>query len=141
MSHVQPAEAAIELVSVEEPAGLIGFGRIEGRQMHLAGASRAALPGLAMALVDQQPMQPGLEAVRVAESSNVTPGGDERLLGRVLGRRFVVQDQPRDDQEATDRDARQLTERVVIAAHRPLHEIPVHRASACARPFWSCYSL
>ena len=54
---------------------------------------------------------------------------------------FVVEDQPGDDQEPADRDARQLTERVVIAAHRPLHEIPLHRASACARPIWSRYSL
>ena len=99
------------------------------------------LPGLAMALVDQQPMQPGVKAVGVAESSNVPPGRDKRFLGRILGRRFVVEDQPGDDQEATDRDARQLTERVVIAAHRPLHEIPLHRASACARPIWSRYSL
>ena len=95
-----------------------------------------------MALVDQQPMQPRLEPIGVAEPSDVAPGGDERLLGGVLGRRFVVEDQPRDDQEPAGRDARQLTERVVIAAHRPLHEIPLHRASAwSARPIWSCYSL
>jgi hypothetical protein len=35
-----------------------------------------------------------------------------------------VEHQPSDDEEATHRHARQLTERVVIVAHRPLHEIP-----------------
>ena len=61
------------------------------------------------------------------------PGRDECLLGRILGRGLVVEYQASDDQEATDRGARQLTERVVIATHRPLHEIPLHRASGGVR--------
>ena len=34
---------------------------------------------------DQQPMEPGVEAIGVAERGQVTPGPDERVLDGVLG--------------------------------------------------------
>ena len=101
-----------------------------------SGSTRLAIAG-----VDQQAVEPGVEAVGIAQAGDVRPGGDERLLGRILGLRLVAEDQPGDDVEPADRDARQLSERIVIARHRPLHEIPLHRASRWARPQWSCHSL
>ena len=74
-------------------------------------------------------MQPGVEAVGIAERGEVAPGGDERLLGGVLGPMVVPQDQTGDGIEPADRGARQLRERPVIACHRPFDQVPMHRAS------------
>ena len=109
--------------------------------MDLHRPSALALACLAMAGVDQQAVQPGVEPVRVTKSPDVPPGGDERLLCGILGGGVVAQDQPGHDEEPAGRDARQLCERVVIARHRPLHEIPSHRASGCAWPGWPRYGL
>ena len=46
------------------------------------------------------------------------------------GSAIVSDDQTSDDVEPADRDARQLTERVVIARHRPFHEFPLHPGSS-----------
>ncbi len=48
-------------------------------------APAPASTGLAMAGVDQQPMEPPVEAIRIAESVDVAPGGHDGLLGRILG--------------------------------------------------------
>jgi hypothetical protein len=84
-------------------------------------------------------MEPGLEAIGIAQSGETAPGGQQGLLGRILGACVVAEDQPGDDIEPADRDASQLTERVVIARHRPLHEIPLHPGLHWARPGWSRY--
>jgi hypothetical protein len=102
-------------------------------KMHLACTSDVVPASLAIARVHQHPVDPWVETIRVSKSMDVAPGGDERLLGGILGRGIVVEDQAGDRQESTDRDARQLTERVVIAVHRPFHEYPVHRASGGLR--------
>ena len=45
-------------------------------------------------------MEPGLEALGIAQGADVAPCGDERLLGRILGRGLVVEDQASNDEEA-----------------------------------------
>ena len=45
MVHVQPAEPAIQLVTIEEAPRLVGFGRVKGRNMHLAAAPGASTSG------------------------------------------------------------------------------------------------
>ncbi len=75
-------------------------------------------------------MEPGIEAVGIAERREVRPGVDECFLARILGTAVIAQDQPRDDEEATDRNAGKLREGVMIARHRSLDEFPLHRACA-----------
>ena len=65
-----------------------------------------------------------------------TPGGDERLLRGVLGPIAVPQDESGDGVELVDREAFKLRERLLIARHRSLHEIPLHRDSCWWRPIW-----
>jgi hypothetical protein len=43
---------------------------------------------------DEQPVQPRVEPVRVAQTADVLPRSDERLLDDVLSERSVAQDQP-----------------------------------------------
>src|SRR4029079_14454012 len=124
----QSSETSIELIVIEQPTRRVRRGKVEGRKLDFANVPAARPASFAIARIDEHPVQPGLEAVGVAKAVDVAPSGDERLLRRVLGRCLVVEAQSRDGQESTDRDARQLTERVMVAGHRPLHEIP-HRAS------------
>ena len=83
----------------------------------------------AIARPHQHLVKPRVEPFGVAQGPDVAPGGDERLLGRILGLTLVAEDQAGDGVEPAGRDARQLTERVMVARHRSLHEIPIHRAS------------
>jgi len=63
---------------------------------------------LAIALPDEQPMQPGFEAIRVPERAEVTPGDEQRLLGGILGPIGVPEDEPSDGVEPTNHETSQL---------------------------------
>jgi hypothetical protein len=102
--HVQAAEAALQLVTVEQAEVGIGLGNLERGDVDLHRTPAPALACLAMAGVDQQPVQPGVETIRIAEPADVPPGGDERLLDSVLGEGVVTQDQSGDDEEPAGRD-------------------------------------
>ena len=141
MVHIQAAEATIQLIPIHHDPVVVRLRASNVGEVDLAAAAGATLARLAMAFVDQQPMEPGVEAIGIAESVDVTPGGDERLLCRILGGRSRRGGSAGRSPIAGRLNARQLGERVVIAAHRSLHEIPFHRASGCARPIWSFYSL
>ena len=82
-----------------------------------------------MARAHQDPVQPGIEPIGIAERREVAPGGDERLLGRVPRPVGIAEDQLGDAVEPGDRQARELVERVAVACHRSLDENPVHRTS------------
>ena len=86
---------------------------------------------------DEQPVEPGVEAVRVAQRGQVTPGSDERLLDGVLGLVGVPEDEPGGGIQAGDRGACQLGEGVMIApsALAP-RGLAASRPSAVARPTW-----
>ena len=131
---VEAAEAALELVAIGEVERGVGLGTPSSRlaDLRLDRPPRSSPLGLAIARADEQAVEPGLEAVGVTQRRDVAPGGDERLLGGVLGPLIVAQDQTGDGVEPADREARQLRERLVIARHRPSDQVPPHRASVCA---------
>ena len=84
---------------------------------------------------DEQPVEPGVEAIGVPERGQITPGADERVLDGVLGLVGVPEDEPGGAVQTGDRGACQHGEGVMIAPPRSLHEIPLHRRpSAVARP-------
>ncbi len=127
---VEPAEPALELIAVGKIQARVGFRGLAVTEAWISMLpSPFRTPCFAIAGSDEQAVEPGVEAVGVAETGDVDPGGDERLLGRILGLLLVAEDQPGDDVESVDRDACQLIERIPIPRHRPFHEIPLHRAS------------
>src|SRR4029078_5795778 len=73
--------------------------------------------------VDEQPVQPGIEARPVAQSPEVAPGTHERVLDGVLSRVLVAQDPPGDRVETVVRPGRERVEGGVSAALRALHEV------------------
>jgi len=83
-------------------------------------------PGHVLAGVDQEPVEPGIEAVRIPQSAQVEPGVDQRVLDRILGSTIVANDEAGDGIEATDRRRRELREGVAIACSSPDDEVPIH---------------
>ncbi len=55
-------------------------------------------------------MEPRLEPVGIPQGGEVAPGGDERLLGGVLGPPVVTEDQAGRGVESADRVARANSE-------------------------------
>src|SRR5262245_46862348 len=89
--------------------------------------------------IQEQPMQPRLEPIDVAQCRKVPPASDERLLDGVLRTVGIAEDEASRGIQPADRGACEHGERVMIAPPRPLHEVPLHTSpSACARPIWSC---
>ena len=133
----EAAERSVELVSIDQRRQLIVAGSLVERQLVDFDGSTAAVPArLAMARPDEQPVDPGLEAIRVTERREVTPGGDERLLGCVGCTIRVAQDQAGKAVQAVDRCSRELIERAAIAGHRLFHETSVHPTSG-PRASWA----
>jgi len=60
-------------------------------------------------------VQPGIKAIGVTQTSNVSPGGDQRVLDRVVGKVAIPQDQVSDTVQPADRRGCQLRERGMVA--------------------------
>ena len=76
----------------------------------------------------EQPVEPGVEAIGVAQCGQVTPGADERLLDGVLGLVGIAQDEPGGGVQPEDRGAGERGEGVMIASSCSLHEFLLHHA-------------
>ena len=123
---VEVAHATLDLVPVGR--GRLGVGHRQGVDLgkHDLDASALGGPELIAAGVEEQPVQPGLEAIGVAQGGQVPPAADERLLDGVLGAIGVPQDESRGGVHAADRGACQHGEGVMIALLRSLHEVSLH---------------
>src|SRR5262245_7464779 len=87
-------------------------------------------------------MEPGLEAIDIAQGWKIPPAPDERLLDGVLRPVGVTEDEARCGIQPADRGAREHGEGVMIALPRPVHEVPLHTSPLVgARPIWSCRSI
>ena len=100
-------------------------------------ASALGGPELIAAGVEEEPVEPGVEAIGVAQGGQVPPAPDERLLDGVLGAVRVLQDESSRGVQPADRGACQHGEGVMIALPRSLHEVSLHVALVSARPVWS----
>ena len=127
----QAPEAALQLVAVGQvawPRRRVPPGRgAAGGPRPSAGARRR---DFVVAGVDQQALEPGVEAVGVAQAADVAPGADEALLDRVLAAVGVAQDPMRQREEPVVGGAREHVERLVVAALCPLDQVTLHRRSA-----------
>ena len=82
--------------------------------------------------VDHQPVQPGVEAIRVTEPGQVPPGADEALLNRILGQVRVTKDQSGCCVQPPEGAIDELCEGVMIAPLRPVDELSfIHDRLAC----------
>jgi len=85
-----------------------------------------ATPGLGIADIDEDPVEPRLEAVGVAEGRELLPCLDEGQLDRVLGEVGITQDPVRDEDAAVADDANQGAEGLLVAMPRLFDECSQH---------------
>jgi len=122
----QPAEAAVELVSICDAQQLVLSGGPFHRK-HVKIVDALPLPaGLCDADIREEPVDPGVEPVRIAEVRQVTPGDHQCVLQGILGPVDIPKDSMRDSEEPTAAKLDQVDERRLVASHCRLDEIAIH---------------
>ena len=128
----QAAEAPLELVAVGDAQEVVGRGRDVHRQdAQVRDAATLALR-LGEARADDEAVEPGVEAVRIAEPGQVTPGDDQRFLQGILGPIDVAEDPLGERVEAVAPHPDQVGIRLPVTVPCRLDEFAIHRA---------CFSL
>ena len=122
----QPPEPTLDLVSIEERGQLIRSRRSVDRQDADVGAPGALAARLGVAGVDEHPLEPGVEPVRIAEAGQLAPGDHQRLLHRILGQADVTEDAARDPEERVAPRACQDGECLPVTALGLLDEVAIH---------------
>ena len=83
-------------------------------------------PKLVTAGIQEEPVEPGVEAIGIAQTGQIPPAPDERLLDGVLRTVGILEDETSRGVQSTDRGACQHGEGVMIAFPSSLHEVSLH---------------
>ena len=119
----------LELVAVGGKAGGIGFALdSERRQLDLDDPVSPVPSSLAVAGVDDESMEPAIEAVWIADRADVDPGGDQRLLDSVGGKVVATKDEAGRPMQTVERVGGQRRKGVVVAIAGAKDEISLHLA-------------
>lgn len=92
----KPSQGSLELVAIIDREDLAGIGRTIDRENANLDEPTTAAPGLGVAGIGENPVEPRFEAIRIAERPKVPPGDDQCGLDSVLGQVSVTQDPTRD---------------------------------------------
>ena len=90
------------------------------------GRPATAAPGLGVALVGQDPVQPRLETIGVPQGPQLAPGRDQRGLNGVVGTVGVAQDPKRDRHASVADRAGERVEGLSIPSLRLVNERSMH---------------
>ncbi|HSL34359.1 MAG TPA: hypothetical protein VK871_11960 [Candidatus Limnocylindrales bacterium] len=118
-------EGPLELLAVGDGRSRVRGSRLDREELD-GGLEPASTTELVGGRVDEDAVEPAVEAVDVPELRQLAPATDERLLDRVFGEVVVPQDEPSDRQEAIDLTGRKPPEGVSVAVPRSLDEISPH---------------
>lgn len=128
MLDAEASEAALQHVAIgEADRGVVTCGAVERQHVDLVGAA-AGTAALVVTGVDEQPPEPRLEAVGVAQLGQLPPRADEALLDRVVGAVHVTQDAVRQGVEPVERRRGERLIGISIPLSGLLHELSLHRA-------------
>ena len=139
----ESAEPAFEQVPVGDREELVGRGRSVDREHPEVGCSATLTRRLGDADVDEEAGQPGIEPVRIADASQITPGDHQRVLEGVLGPIDVAEDPLGDREQAIAARADEVDERRLVPALGRRQKLPIHwfprRApvGGAVRLYWS----
>ena len=123
----KPPEATVQLVAIVDPEKLVDGGRCVRLEQDDIGREVPAPSRLGVAGVDEDPVEPCLEPIEVAQGGEVPPDLDEGYLDRVLGEVGVAQD-PMGDEDAAVADlTNQGAEGLLVALPRLVHDRSEHR--------------
>ena len=105
---VEASEAALELITIGEIVGRIDHSRRfrhrEQIEVDLHAPPPSTAARFAIARVDQQAMEPRLEAIGVTQAGQASQGGHEGFLSGVLGSAVISQDESGHNVEPIDRE-------------------------------------
>ncbi len=133
----QATEPALQLVAHGgQVLGVAVAGHLGRGHVDLHDPALPDPPGLAIAGVDEQPIEPGVEAVGVPDGADVQPGGHERLLDGIGRQVVAAQDQPRGPMQPIEGTRGKRGEGVMVAVPGPKDEVSLHRTSGSWRPRW-----
>ena len=83
--------------------------------------------------MDQDPMDPGIEAFGFAQAWELFPGRHEGLLHGILGTSDIAQDPMRDPEQPISRTAGDRGEGLLVPGPRRLYERSVHLCRSVVR--------
>ena len=128
---VEAPKAALDLIPIGKVARPIADGR-GGRIERVTEEPASTVSiGLPVARSDDEAMDPRFPGVGITQASDVSPGGDERVLDRILGAVRIPKDERRDPVQATGRCLGQRGEGCVITFLGPLDECSIHPRHPC----------
>jgi hypothetical protein len=122
---LQAPEAALELIAIREQFHAV-LGRGFGMNHSNLGRQPPLVPPLVGAGIDDEPVEPGVETIQVAETAKLPPCMHEGFLDCVLGLLAITQDEERDREETVANAGREDLEGLVIAVSRRFHDISLH---------------
>jgi hypothetical protein len=120
-------EGALQLVAVGE------LGEVVARLLPFDGELRqldhatARAPGVVTAGIDEEAVQPCVEGAGIAQTPDLAPGLDQRVLNGVLRGIPIAQDPPRDRVQPVVCGGREDIESLVIAPLCAFDELGRHR--------------
>ncbi len=124
--HRKAPEGALQFVAVGDGGRLVRCRRPVDGQDSDVGRPLASPLRFVVAGVDEDPMEPRLEAVRFPQVRDPAPGEHEGVLQSVLGETRVAQDPMRDRVERVADLVHQDRERLTIALAGQLDEVSIH---------------
>jgi len=122
----QASESPFELIPIGDPEEFVGCRRSVDRQDPQIGHATTLTRRLGDTDVHEQAMQPRVEPVRIAESSQIAPGDHQCVLEGILGSVDVAQDPLGHREQPVPTRVDQVDVCLPIAALCRRHEVSVH---------------
>jgi hypothetical protein len=132
MARIEAPERRVQELAVGKRTRVVGHAEgVDRRELDLDRAPPTASTEIETC-VDDQSMQPGVEAIRITKPGQIAPGTDQALLDRILGQVGVAKDQPRGCVQPPKSAIDEHGKGVMIASPRPLDELSlIHDRLAC----------
>ena len=124
--HREPAEGSFEFVAIHYRTGCIRGRRPEIGQDADVGCPRAIPTDLDLTGIDEDAMEPGLDAIDISQMRKLPPRADEGALQCVLGEARVAKDPEGDRVQPVADLMHQAGEGVTIALAGSHHEVSIH---------------
>jgi hypothetical protein len=123
--RTESTERTFQLISIRDEPALVGDAPLHRRRQLDLDRPATTPPNGVEASVDGQSVEPAIEPVGIAQTPQVTPGSDIRLLERVSGEIGIPEDEAGDAFQVRDGRADERSEGVMIARARSLDEFPL----------------
>ena len=130
----QLPECALQGIAIVDRDDFVRSARSVDRERPDVGAPPLVSAVLLVTGVDEEPMEPDLEALRVTQPRKLTPGKEECLLDGVLGPLDIAKDPVRDGVAAVTVEVDERGEGVVVACPRSLDQPRSHGRPSRRRP-------